>query len=577
MRLCFFILLVLAALSRLLFLGSNPAGVFRDEAEKGYSAWCVMEVGGVYDLNPFREPDLIVQTSQRLPGMGALPQELRNEPAPPRPRILPFFVNVWGSTTSMIYQYAAAPLVLVGGLNAWMLRLPAAIIGIFTVIFAFLLARRLEGDPRTGLWTMAFLAFSPWHLVFSRWAQQGIFVPFLLSAALILMLKPADPLCKLDNKRALRRMEDRFRLGIICFGLAFYAYSGARPFLLLFVGWMVVVFLPEIRRHYKQALRLSLITILVLAPTFYAMLSGGGEGMGRFQRISVFGTDEALPRQLLQFFINYISHLNPWYLFFSGDSLPRHGLPGFGVMMHVEVLFFPVGLFLCLRRRNKADLLLIGWFLLAPVSAALTREGIPHALRTLHAIPAPQIISALGAVACWDWLRAKSPRLRWAMPTLLGVQAAAILFVLFFVYPAWSAPWFEYGVREAIEERAEITGSELSATSMPLHIQAGGAPPGGNLPYCYELYFYHAKISPHLIQSQGLSHVPIRLHPPGRPAESLLRQMQKGESLLAPSMDYYHLYQRAIQAQGIKAKPVLFPSSPFSDSPSEALRLVVAP
>jgi len=198
-------ILLAAALVRLTALGSNPAGVFRDEAEKGYSAWSLIEVGGVFDFT----------------GRGG-----------PRLQRWPAFINVWGARTSMTYQYAAVPFVAVGGPNAWTARLPAALIATLTVWLTFLLARALTSDDRVALCAMAFLAFSPWHVVFSRWAQQGIFVPFFLTAALLVCVRARDA----------RRPWVPLAAAAALFGLAFYTYSGARPFLLAFAVTLAVVF-----------------------------------------------------------------------------------------------------------------------------------------------------------------------------------------------------------------------------------------------------------------------------------------------------------------------------------------------
>jgi 4-amino-4-deoxy-L-arabinose transferase-like glycosyltransferase len=472
----------------------------------------------------------------------------------------------------MIYQYAAAPLVAMAGLNEWTLRLPAALFATATVVFAFLLGRRLTGDARAGLWAMALLAMSPWHLVFSRWAQQGIFVPFFFSAGLLCFLSPPKALCALDRNRAKRRAEDRMRLGVLWFGLAFYSYSGARPFLLLIWAWMIFLWRREIWRERRTALRIAPLAILALVPTFYAMLGQGAAGMGRFQRLSVFAMDAPLLERVGVFLMNYLAHFDPRFLFVSGDALPRHGLPGFGVLLHVELVFLTVGLIIAFRRRGRMNLLLLGWFVFAPVSAALTREGIPHALRTLHATPAPQLIGAIGAVAVADYLARKAALLRWIPPTATALNGAAVLFVLFVIYPAWSAPWFEYGAREAFQERERAVGARPVGGSPLVHIQAGGVPPGGNLPYCVEFYLYHARVAPELIQGGGLAGVPIRIYPW---LEMMKDQLGAQECLIAPSPAYHQYYARRQGAQRPRSIAILFPRHPWSKAPSEALRLVV--
>lgn len=538
MRGWFFLFLLLAAILRVSCLGTNPAGVFHDEAEKGYSALSVLKIGGVLDFVP-------------RPGAATWPVF----------HPFPLFVNVWGSTTSMIYQYAAAPFVAVGGLNAWTLRLPAALAGTLTVALAFFLALALTGSRAVALWAMLLLAVSPWHLMFSRWAQQGIFVPLLVSTALVLLFRALN-----DSRRRIEWMG-----GAVAFGLAFYAYSGAQPFLLLFWCWLAVVWRRELLARRKMVLAAAAVLALTLLPTFYSMLRGGGAGMGRFNTLSVFkAADEAgnllpLAARALLFIKNYLSHFSPQFLFFTGDALPRHGLPGFGVMLHVEAVFLIAGILRATHRRAPGDLVLLGWFLLFPFSAALTREGIPHALRTLHAVPCPQILSAVGAAAITDWLRAGRRPVLAAFPgALVCLNALAIVFSLFLVFPRWSAPWFEAGIGEALH---------LTRGAGRTVVISGGAQDGGNLPFYYELYYYHAVADPRALLKAGtpLNANPVLLPPGTDPADAL--SLLPG-ALVVSALDFRNGYAAVARGQGWTARPVLFKPSLTHPEPAEALWVI---
>jgi len=102
---------------RLALLGSNPAGVFHDEAEKGFSAKSLLEIGGIID---FTQPLTATSVTQGPSNAFAWKR-------------MPLFVNVWGSYTSTLYQWAAVPFVALAGLNAWSVRLPAALAGSLNV------------------------------------------------------------------------------------------------------------------------------------------------------------------------------------------------------------------------------------------------------------------------------------------------------------------------------------------------------------------------------------------------------------------------------------------------------------
>lgn len=550
--------LVLAALMRLLFLGSNPAGVFRDEAEKAYSAWSIAHTGAVLDFTPEAAELAAVAAMGRFSSHGG--QDLMQENRgfglpgyPPFARSFPIFVNVWGSTTSMLYQYLAVPFVALGGLNAWTTRLPAAIAGLLGVWAAWLLARRLTGREEVAFWAALILAFSPWHLVFSRWALQGIFVPLLLPLGLAAFLKSLETN---EEKKQTQWMHG----AIVLWGLAFYAYAGARPFLLLF--WLGVAFLwrDAIRQRWKRNLRLGVLMLLVLAPTFYAMLSGG---MGRLDRLSVFSGEGAFLLKCGRFCLNYIRHFGPDFWFWWGDSLPRHSLPGFGMLLHVEIIFFAAGLLQAIRRRSRADKLLLLWLALFPVSAALTNEGIPHALRTLHAVPAPQMLAAIGIVYLSDKARATGRRWADILKAAWTVNAAVLVIALFLFYPVYSAASFEYGIRE---------GFRLAEPEGKLYVLNS---PG--LPYAWELYFYHAKTPPEVLRRRGFGASRVRLLARQTPPGMIYDRMRPGDILLLSSVDYAQRFGAALpEGSRWESLPVLKPRMFFQISPAEALRVIKA-
>ncbi len=103
------------------------------------------------------------------------------------------------------------------------------------MLAAFYLARKLSGRADVALWAMLLVAVSPWHVVFSRWAQQGIFVPLCVAAGAIALL----------HARRSRRVFLSLAASAVCFALAFYAYAGARPFLVLFLPMTAVVWRRE--------------------------------------------------------------------------------------------------------------------------------------------------------------------------------------------------------------------------------------------------------------------------------------------------------------------------------------------
>jgi hypothetical protein len=251
-----------------------------------------------------------------------------------------------------------------------------------------------------------------------------------------------------------------------------------------------------------------------------------------------------------------LAHFSPQFLFLSGDHLDRHGVRGFGAMLHVELLFLAVGIYTALKRRSTADRFLLGWFLLYPLSAALTNEGVPHALRTLHAVPCPQILSAMGVVAALDWARRRwGAMAKWAVAALVAADALAFAVVLFVYYPHYSAPAFEYGVREALA----VARAQGRAAQSDYRIYV---PADNGIPLVPELYYFHERTDPRLLLRQGLGASHLRFlprQPTAAEANSLLRP---GDSLIASPMGSSSIMEG--MGAGIGKHAVRWRPRPFS-------------
>src|SRR5690606_4182024 len=113
-------IVVLAAFLRFWNLGTIPPGLFRDEAEKGYTALELWTTGRQGQFMP----DGSIQVT----------------------RLFPLFVDAGGVKTSAIYQYLSAPIVGIFGLNVWTTRAAAALVGTLTVLVVFFLARVLIAE-----------------------------------------------------------------------------------------------------------------------------------------------------------------------------------------------------------------------------------------------------------------------------------------------------------------------------------------------------------------------------------------------------------------------------------------------
>jgi hypothetical protein len=143
-------------------------------------------------------------------------------------------------------------------------------------------------------------------------------------------------------------------------------------------------------------------------PTVVVLLSPGGAA--RMDNIGVLNIEGMpLSDRLRLFYDNYVDHFRPWFLFIHGDANPRHGVPGMGQLTWADAVLLPAGAALALWRRAPLRGALLTALACGPIPAALTREGVPHALRSIGMIVPAVAFSgyaiAFGAAWLEDLLR----------------------------------------------------------------------------------------------------------------------------------------------------------------------------
>lgn len=507
------LIIALAAILRLYGLGSNPPALFRDEAEKGYTAYSLLKTGGYIYFETST-------TGTRV-----------------RFQHFPLFCNVFGVYTSAIYQYLDVPFIALLGLTEFATRAPAALAGILTVLFTFFLAKQLWNDTRLALIASLLLAISPWHVLFSRWALQGILVPLFLTVGLLCFLKGAE------------QKPHYWLLAALLFAIAFYTYAVARLFIPIFLLLLCLIYWRRLAEARPWALgSLGLFMILAVPILLFTL---GEQGSARFERISIFAINLPWYKTLFLFLRNYLEHYSPVFLFFRGDELARHsihslaalqqlGLPfhlsprsfglmltGFGTLYLFEAPFLIIGLIRLVKRHAQTDILLLGWFLLFPIGASLTHEGVPHALRSIVALPMPQLITAMGARTILEWLNPRDHSVRPAVPSVKRLVrilvlclviiacTAVLLFVydLFVLYPVFSAPDWQYGVKQTLDYTRHCSPP-------PQHIYLSG-----HITFAPYLVLFYEKVEPAQIQANGFRSLPYAFLPPGLNMERFWNQV----------------------------------------------------
>jgi 4-amino-4-deoxy-L-arabinose transferase-like glycosyltransferase len=299
----------------------------------------------------------------------------------------------------------------------WVIRLPAAIAGVLTVLGLYFLVSELFGFD-VGLLAAFLLATSFWHIDLSRIGFRAILSPLFLTWALYLFIK------------ALRAGESKkawfysIAAGIV-YALGFYTYIAYRITPLLFL-----VFIPFFRKNpgfWKRSIIFIVATFIVATPIGLYFVQNPAAFFGRTSEIAV--TNASNP--VVQFGVNLVKTA----LMFNvhGDYNWRQNVSGAPELFFPVGLLFLLGIVLGLYSLIKKKIfpafglwLVFIWIALGAIPAAASNEGIPHALRSILMLPPALFLASLGGVWFYGWMKTHWNRTAAKTVAVIFIVAVAV-------------------------------------------------------------------------------------------------------------------------------------------------------
>lgn len=314
------------------------------------------------------------------------------------------------------------------GFSIQSFRAMSAFGALMGIIGLFFLSRCFLGS-RYALLVALSASISPWAWMFSRIAYESIVGPSFIVWGLYFCLRS-------DRARD-------FILAGIFVSAAMYSYPPMRAQvpLMLFPLFLYKCAAQKTRLMKMAPFLFSLVVVSV--PLVWLTLNGTLQS--RFSKIGIFSeqyflsigkTKTAL--NILSLFIhNYLSHFGFNYLFVSGDANIVHSSQIVGELSWLDAagLFLVICLVLCrlLIKRKTGKLMnqsekFMAFFiavniLIGIVPSALTWEGMPHALRSIGAMP-------FTAMLCGYMIWKVTEEWKMAYPL---IAAIAIMFSVYFL------------------------------------------------------------------------------------------------------------------------------------------------
>jgi 4-amino-4-deoxy-L-arabinose transferase-like glycosyltransferase len=349
------LILLLAAFFRLYQLGSIPAGLLNDEANKGYDAYSLLLTG--------KDQWGAFLPLTNLRGFGDYP--------PP------------------LYQYLSIVPIALLGLSAFSVRVVSAFAGVTSVLAIFFVGRKLFNE-KVGLYAALLLAILPWAVGLSRVGMEANLAIPLLLIALFFGIKNY-------GKHTLRNLI----ISSLFLAVTLYTYSAFT----LFAPLVFVVILFD-NFSKKLGIKKIFIPIILFGLIALPLFINKGSASVRFSQVGLttnvnsIGLLDNLNMQIGQcksqyapvlckiadnkvvlfssvFAKNYLAHFSPNFLYVNGTVTQYSILQERGLDYIFASVLLILGLYYLLKinPNKKVSLVLILLFLLAPIPDSLTGDG----------------------------------------------------------------------------------------------------------------------------------------------------------------------------------------------------------
>ena len=315
-------------------------------------------------------------------------------------------------------------------------RALSAIAGTATVLTTFLMARAL-GGRRVGWLAGLVLAFSAYHIHFSRLASNQIFDPLVGTLALWLLwigLQRARPKAGAGLSRLSVSAAAWAMVGLIA-GLGWYGYFGAR-WVSVLVGavlvWRALVTPRFLRRHWRGLVLLGmgwLVAVLPLMGWYTVYPSALTE---RVKAVNIFSSGwlarevEITQRPAWELVLDQTwraltaFHLTPDRTFWYFPERP--------LVDSITGALLLIGLVAVgLRLRWPSRALVLGWFLSTVLTAWAITESPPSSQRGLLIMPAVAILAAWGVEWALERMRDLAASRRLSLVALSALVTAMAL------------------------------------------------------------------------------------------------------------------------------------------------------
>ncbi|MCC7381358.1 MAG: glycosyltransferase family 39 protein [Deltaproteobacteria bacterium] len=408
---------------RLADLGTNPPGLWQDEASTGLDAYLIWTTG--------------------RDRAGAL---------------LPIIARSFGDYPLALYRYLDAPIVGLFGLTIAHERIVAALAGSLMIVTTGWLCFNTLGR-RAAYGAILSSAFAPTWIHFSRYGSEAILLPCTLVTGLALI----------EHARIHRR-HWMLWAGALVLAASAYTYHAVKVILPPFMAALLWYQAPLLRELWRERRRHVLGPALLFAasvlPSVIVALTPEGMARGRTVAAWVHSRGLGMVRTMLN---NYLGYFDPGLLFVRGGPAVAQSVPGLGLWCFLDLPLLIVAVVAIARRHEPRRFLAFAvfWFLLGPLPGGITFET-HNVGRAIGWLPVPQILAGFGLAVVWEWA-SRQRRRAIAVGTLVSAlwlwTGAATTRLVLTRYPAYSARDWQAEISRALLCAKEQRGARQIVVS----------------------------------------------------------------------------------------------------------------
>lgn len=415
----FTIIFIIATFFRFYQLGNLPSSLNWDEISHGYNAYSLLKTG--HD-----------QWGQVWPI---------------------FNFRAYGDYPTTLNLYLTIPFIYFFGLNAFAIRLPAAILSLLFTVLIYYFARIIFNNRKLALITFIIASFSPWTFFPGRGVFQSNLAQFFLLLGIYLFLIKS-------NRKIV------WVISALSFGLSMYSYHNTR-----LVAPLIFASLLYIYRPIKiKTIIVSTFFLILAIPNFVNLFSSDSLARNRWvgiinpNSINLINEQRRLyigPAFLnrvinnkvtffaKEFTSNIFLFLSPIPIFINGSQNYQFNLPNSPLIFIYFLPFFYIGLFYCFKNifKNKHLLFLCTTFLITLIPAALTVGDYPS-IRLTIATPFIYIFITYGYI----YFSTKTKGYLLPLILIISLIFFEIYWQAYQKYNINFAPSWQYGYEQVINE-----------------------------------------------------------------------------------------------------------------------------